>query len=71
VVVNEATLEALMLVAGEAEESRLTDDDLLEMIQSAELQPRILYRAASGGRSRFALRESTAVPGVLPQCEGA
>ncbi|MCB0907443.1 MAG: dehydrogenase, partial [Nocardioidaceae bacterium] len=43
VVVNEATLEALMLVAGEAEESRLSDDDLLEMIQSAELEPRILY----------------------------
>ena len=54
VVVNEATLEALMLVAGEAEESRLTDDDLLEMIQSAELQPRILYPSGFRRRSRFA-----------------
>jgi predicted amino acid dehydrogenase len=54
VVVNEATLEALMLVAGEAEESRLTDDDLLEMIQSAELEPRILYPSGFKRRSRFA-----------------
>jgi len=54
VVVNEATLEALMLVAGQAEESRLTDDDLLEMIQSAELQPRILYPSGFKRRSRFA-----------------
>ena len=54
VVVNEATLEALMLVAGEAEESRLTDDDLLEMIQSAQLQPRILYPSGFKRRSRFA-----------------
>ena len=54
VVVNEATLEALMLVAGEAEESRLSDDDLLEMIQSAELQPRILYPSGFKRRSRFA-----------------
>jgi predicted amino acid dehydrogenase len=54
VVVNEATLEALMLVAGQAEESRLTDDDLLEMIQSAELEPRILYPSGFKRRSRFA-----------------
>ena len=54
VVVNEATLEALMLVAGQAEESRLTDDDLLDMIQSAELQPRILYPSGFKRRSRFA-----------------
>ena len=54
VVVNEATLEALMLVAGEAEESRLTDDDLLEMIQSAQLQPRILYPSGFKRKSRFA-----------------
>ena len=54
VVVNEATLEALMLVAGEAEESRLSDDDLLEMIQSAQLQPRILYPSGFKRRSRFA-----------------
>jgi predicted amino acid dehydrogenase len=54
VVVNEATLEALMLVAGEAEESRLSDDDLLDMIQSAELEPRILYPSGFKRRSRFA-----------------
>ena len=54
VVVNEATLEALMLVAGEAEESRLSDDDLLEMIQSAELQPRLLYPSGFKRKSRFA-----------------
>ena len=54
VVVNEATLEALMLVAGQAEESRLSDDDLLEMIQSADLQPRILYPSGFKRKSRFA-----------------
>ncbi len=54
VVVNEATLEALMLVAGQAEESRLSDDDLLDMIQSAELQPRILYPSGFRRKSRFA-----------------
>ncbi len=54
VVVNEATLEALMLVAGEADESRLSDDDLLEMIQSAELEPRILYPSGFKRKSRFA-----------------
>ena len=54
VVVNEATLKALMLVAGEAEESRLSDDDLLDMIQSAGLQPRILYPSGFKRKSRFA-----------------
>lgn len=54
VVVNEATLEALMLVAGQAEESRLSDDDLLEMIQSAELEPRVLYPSGFKRKSRFA-----------------
>jgi hypothetical protein len=53
-VVNEPTLEALMLVAGQAEESRLSDDDLLEMIQSAELKPRILYPSGFRRKSRFA-----------------
>lgn len=54
VVVNEATLEALMLVAGEADESRLSDDDLLDMISSAELEPRILYPSGFKRKSRFA-----------------
>ncbi len=52
--VNAAVLEALMLVAGEAEESRLTDDDLLDMITSTELQPRVLYPSGYKRRSRFA-----------------
>ncbi|HPX36773.1 MAG TPA: dehydrogenase, partial [Mycobacterium sp.] len=54
VVVNEPTLEALMLVAGQAEESRLSDDDLLDMIQSAGLRPRILYPSGFKRKSRFA-----------------
>ncbi len=54
VVVNEATLEALMLVAGQTEETRLTDDDLLDMIQAAELEPRILYPSGFRRKSRFA-----------------
>ena len=54
VVINEATLEALMLVAGDTEESRLSDDDLLDMIQSAELEPRVLYPSGFKRKSRFA-----------------
>ena len=71
VVVNEATLEALMLVAGEAEESRLSDDDLLEMIQSAELQPRILYPSGFKRKSRFAFVIHPLSQEYFPQREGA
>ncbi len=34
--------------------SRLTDDDLLDMIVSAELEPRMLYPNGFKRRSRFA-----------------
>ena len=54
VTVNAAVLEALMLVAAEADDSRLTDDDLLDMISSAQLQPRVLYPGGYKRRSRFA-----------------
>ncbi len=52
--VNEAILEGLMLVAGEAEEPRLTDDDLLDMIAAADLHPRVLYPSGFKRKSRFA-----------------
>ncbi|MEZ5118729.1 MAG: hypothetical protein R2686_02335 [Candidatus Nanopelagicales bacterium] len=52
--VNAAVLEALMLAATGAEESRLTDDDLLDMITSAGLEPRALYPGGYKRKSRFA-----------------
>mgnify|MGYP003600877710 FL=1 len=54
VTINSAVLESLMLAATGAEEARLTDDDLLDMITSAELQPRQLYPGGYKRRSRFA-----------------
>ncbi len=54
VTVNAAVLEALMLAATGAEESRLTDDDLLDMITSAGLEPRALYPGGYKRKSRFA-----------------
>ncbi len=54
VTVNAAVLEALMLAATGAEESRLTDDDLLDMITSAGLGPRSLYPGGYKRKSRFA-----------------
>jgi predicted amino acid dehydrogenase len=54
VTVNAAVLEALMLAATGAEESRLTDDDLLDMITSAGLEPRSLYPGGYKRKSRFA-----------------
>jgi predicted amino acid dehydrogenase len=54
VTVNEAALEALMLVAAQAEKNRLTDDDLLDLITSAELQPRVVWPSGYQRRSRFA-----------------
>jgi predicted amino acid dehydrogenase len=54
VVINEAALEALMLVAAQAERDRLTDDDLLDLITSAELQPRVIWPEGYQRRSRFA-----------------
>ncbi len=54
VTVNAAVLEALMLAATGAEESRLTDDDLLDMITSAGVEPRALYPGGYKRKSRFA-----------------
>jgi predicted amino acid dehydrogenase len=52
--VNAAVLEALMMAATGTEESRLTDDDLLDMITSAGLEPRALYPGGYKRKSRFA-----------------
>jgi predicted amino acid dehydrogenase len=52
--VNEATLEAMMLAVSDTDESRLTDDDLLEILQSAEFSPRLLYPSGFKRKSRFA-----------------
>jgi len=54
VTVNAAVLEALMLAVTGAEEARLTDDDLLDMITSAGLEPRSLYPGGFKRKSRFA-----------------
>lgn len=54
VTINAAVLEALMLAATGAEEFRLTDDDLLDMITSSDLQPRELYPGGYKRKSRFA-----------------
>jgi predicted amino acid dehydrogenase len=53
-VVNEAVLEALMVVASEADEARLSDDDLVDMIQASDLHPRVLYPSGFRRKSRFA-----------------
>ncbi len=52
VTVNEAVLEAMMLAATGTD--MLTDDDLLDMIVSAEVEPRVLRPDGAGRRSRFA-----------------
>ncbi|HRY10631.1 MAG TPA: hypothetical protein P5544_11730 [Candidatus Nanopelagicales bacterium] len=54
ITVNAAVLEALMMAATATEESRLTDDDLLDMITSAGLEPRTLYPGGFKRKSRFA-----------------
>ncbi len=54
VTVNAAVLEGLMLAATGADEARLVDDDLLDMITSAELEPRALYPGGFKRKSRFA-----------------
>ncbi len=53
VTVNAAMLEAMM-VALTPEEERLTNDDLLDMIVSAGLEPRTLYPNGPKRKSRFA-----------------
>ena len=54
VTVNAAVIEALMLAATGTQESQLTDDDLLDMITSAGLEPRSLYPGGYKRKSRFA-----------------
>ena len=51
--VNAAVLEALM-IASVPESAVLTNDDLLEMITSAGIQPRILFPNGPKRKSRFA-----------------
>lgn len=53
VTVNAATLEAMMLACVPHARS-LTDDDLLDMIVSAGLEPRVLYPNGFRRKSRFA-----------------
>ncbi len=53
VTVSAAVLEAMMLALVSSHE-RLTDDDLLEMIDSAGLEPRLLYPNGPKRKSRFA-----------------
>ncbi|HEY5854818.1 MAG TPA: dehydrogenase [Aldersonia sp.] len=53
VTVNAAVLEALM-IASVPESAVLTDDDLLEMIVSAGIEPRILFPNGPRRKSRFA-----------------
>ena len=53
VTVSAAVLEAMMLAVVSSHE-RLTDDDLLDMIDSAALQPRLLYPNGPRRKSRFA-----------------
>lgn len=52
VVINAAMLEACMLAITGSRE--LTHDDLLDMIVSSELEPRILQRTPGARKSRFA-----------------
>jgi hypothetical protein len=53
VTVNAAMLEAMM-VAATGDQGRLTNDDLLDMIVSAGLEPRLLYPNGPKRKSRFA-----------------
>jgi predicted amino acid dehydrogenase len=52
--ITSAVLEAMMLAASSSPLGRLTNDDLLDMIVSAELEPRVLYPNGFRRRSRFA-----------------
>lgn len=54
VTINAATLEAMMKALASGASGRLTDDDLLDMIVSSGLQPRILYPNGFRRKSRFA-----------------
>ncbi len=52
--ITAAVLEAIMLAASSSSMGRLTNDDLLDMIVSAGLEPRLLYPNGFRRRSRFA-----------------
>jgi predicted amino acid dehydrogenase len=54
VTINVAVLEALMVAASSSPVGRLTNDDLLDMIVSSGLEPRLLYPNGYRRRSRFA-----------------
>ena len=54
VTITAAVLEAMMLAASSSPLGRLTNDDLLDMIVSAGLEPRVLYPNGFRRRSRFA-----------------
>jgi predicted amino acid dehydrogenase len=54
VTINVAVLEAMMVAASSSPLGRLTNDDLLDMIVSAGLEPRVLYPNGYRRRSRFA-----------------
>ena len=54
VTINVAVLEAMMVAASSSPLGRLTNDDLLDMIVSSGLQPRVLYPNGYRRRSRFA-----------------
>ena len=54
VTINAATLEAMMMSLTDGASGRLTNDDLLDMIVSADLQPRLLYPNGFRRKSRFA-----------------
>ena len=52
--VSTAVLEALMLAVASDAPGGLTNDDLLDMIVSADLEPRLLYPGGPKRKSRFA-----------------
>ncbi len=52
--VSAAVLEAMMVAIASSASGRLTNDDLLDMIDSAGLEPRLLYPGGPKRKSRFA-----------------
>jgi predicted amino acid dehydrogenase len=52
--ITTAVLEAMMLAASSSPLGRLTNDDLLDMIVSSGLEPRVIYPNGFRRRSRFA-----------------
>jgi predicted amino acid dehydrogenase len=54
VTINAAVLEAMMLAVSASPLGQLTNDDLLDMVVGAGLEPRLLYPNGRRRRSRFA-----------------